>query len=120
MKILVAEDNPTLLKLISIKLTDEGHDVLSCANGKEALEKMLSWLPELIITDLMLPYNSGMEIIHFAKSNLKGIFIMVLSGIGQEKTIEEAFKLGADDYMRKPFNLSELSIRAKKISNTQI
>jgi DNA-binding response OmpR family regulator len=65
----------------------------------------------------MLPYNSGLEIVNYVKSVVhKNTFVMVLSGLGQEKTVEEAFKLGADDYMTKPFSLSELSLRIKKFS----
>jgi DNA-binding response OmpR family regulator len=65
----------------------------------------------------MLPYNSGLEIVNFVKAKLqKNIPVIVLSGLGQEKTIEEAFKLGADDYMTKPFNLSELLLRIKRVS----
>jgi len=65
----------------------------------------------------MLPYSSGLEIVNFVKVTLKkSTPVMVLSGIGQEKTVEEAFSLGADDYMTKPFSLSELSMRIKRFS----
>ena len=117
MKILVVEDNHLILKVIETKLTKEGYDVISCENGKEAIEKITHSLPDLVITDIMLPYNSGLEIVSFVKVNLKkNIPVIVLSGMGQEKTIEEAFKLGADDYMTKPFSLSELAMRVKRFS----
>jgi DNA-binding response OmpR family regulator len=117
MKILLIEDNPLLLRVIETKLKKEGYDVTTCDNGKDGLEKIKSIEPDLIITDIMLPYNSGLEIVSFVKSTLhKNTFVMVLSGLGQEKTVEEAFKLGADDYMTKPFSLSELSLRIKKFS----
>jgi DNA-binding response OmpR family regulator len=117
MKILVVEDNQLILKVIETKLKKEGYDVLSCENGKEAIEKITHSLPDLVITDIMLPYNSGLEIVSFVKVDLKkNIPVIVLSGMGQEKTIEEAFKLGADDYMTKPFSLSELSMRIKRFS----
>ena len=117
MKILVVEDNHLILKVIETKLKKEGYDVISCENGKEAIEKITHSLPDLVITDIMLPYNSGLEIVSFVKVNLKkNIPVIVLSGMGQEKTIEEAFKLGADDYMTKPFSLSELAMRIKRFS----
>jgi DNA-binding response OmpR family regulator len=117
MKILVVEDNQLILKVIETKLKKEGYDVISCENGKEAIEKITHSLPDLVITDIMLPYNSGLEIVSFVKVGLKkNIPIIVLSGMGQERTIEEAFKLGADDYMTKPFSLSELSMRIKRFS----
>ena len=114
MKILLVEDNQLILKVIETKLKKEGYDVISCENGKEAIERIKHSLPDLVITDIMLPYNSGLEIVSFVKVGLKkNIPVIVLSGMGQEKTIEEAFKLGADDYMTKPFSLSELSMRIK-------
>jgi DNA-binding response OmpR family regulator len=117
MKILLVEDNQLILKVIETKLKKEGYDVISCENGKEAIEKITHSLPDLVITDIMLPYNSGLEIVSFVKVGLKkNIPVIVLSGMGQEKTIEEAFKLGADDYMTKPFSLSELSMRIKRFS----
>ena len=117
MKILIVEDNQLILKVIETKLKKEGYDVISCENGKEAMEKITDALPDLVITDIMLPYSSGLEIVNFVKVTLKqNIPVMVLSGMGQEKTIEEAFKLGADDYMTKPFSLSELSMRIKRFS----
>ena len=73
----------------------------------------------MVITDIMLPYNSGLEIVNFVKVTLKrSIPVMVMSGIGQEKTVEEAFKLGADDYMIKPLSLPELLMRIKRFSRS--
>jgi len=117
MKILVVEDNQLILKVIETKLKKEGYEVINCENGKEAIERISDSLPDLVITDIMLPYNSGLEIVNFVKAKLqKNIPVIVLSGLGQEKTIEEAFKLGADDYMTKPFSLSELLMRIKRVS----
>ena len=117
MKILIVEDNQLILKMIETKLKKEGYEVINCENGKEAIERISDSLPDLVITDIMLPYNSGLEIVNFVKAKLqKNIPVIVLSGLGQEKTIEEAFKLGADDYMTKPFNLSELLMRIKRVS----
>ena len=117
MKILIVEDNQLILKVIETKLKKEGYEVINCENGKEAIERISDSLPDLVITDIMLPYNSGLEIVNFVKEKLqKNIPVIVLSGLGQEKTIEEAFKLGADDYMTKPFSLSELLMRIKRVS----
>ena len=117
MKILVAEDEPMILKAIEFKLQKEGYDVMCCNDGREALEKIPVYLPDIVITDLMLPYASGFEIVNTVKSiKEKKIAVIVLSALGQEKTVEEAFELGADDYMTKPFSFTELSIRLKKLA----
>lgn len=117
MKILIVEDNHLLLKVVETKLKKEGYQVICCDNGKDAIEEIMCSSPDMVITDIMLPYSSGLEIVNFVKVTLKkNIPVMVMSGIGQEKTVEEAFKLGADDYMTKPLSLSELSMRIKRFS----
>ena len=92
MKILIAEDNQLILKVIETKLKKEGYDVISCENGKEAIEKITDVLPDLVITDIMLPHSSGLEIVNFVKVTLKqNIPVMVLSGMGQEKIFMLAY-----------------------------
>ena len=104
MKILIAEDEPLMRKTISLKLEKEGYSIIDCIDGKEALEKIETENPDMVITDIMLPYASGLEIIKAAKEKNKAMAVIVLSALGQEKTIEEAFELGSDDYIKKPFN----------------
>lgn len=114
--ILIAEDEPLMLKTISIKLKKDGYDVITCQDGQEAILGINEKHPDIVITDIMLPYASGFEIVNAARAiKDKKIFVIMLSALGQEKTVEEAFSLGADDYMTKPFSLSELSIRVKKL-----
>ena len=62
MKILVVEDNQLILKVIETKLKKEGYEVINCENGKEAIERISDSLPDLVITDIMLPYNEIAEI----------------------------------------------------------
>ena len=116
MKILIAEDETLMLKTLEMKLQREGYEIVCCADGREALQKLEEEQPRLVITDIMLPYSSGLEIIRAAKAKPYQVFVIVLSAMGQEKTVEEAFELGADDYMTKPFNLNELAIRVKRLA----
>ena len=115
MKILLVEDDQLMLKTIILRLKKEGHEVTSCTDGKEAIEQIENQIFDLIITDIMLPYVSGLEIVGIVKETTSTP-IIVLSSMGQEKTIEEAFELGADDYITKPFNLTELSFRIKRFA----
>ncbi|HPH99162.1 MAG TPA: response regulator [Chitinophagaceae bacterium] len=115
MKILLVEDDQLMLKTIILRLKKEGHDITSCTDGKEAIEQIENQIFDLIITDIMLPYVSGLEIVGIVKETTSTP-IIVLSSMGQEKTIEEAFELGADDYITKPFNLTELSFRIKRFA----
>jgi len=116
MTILVAEDEPLMLMAIEAKLKNEGFQVIGVPDGQEALKAIETAAPDLIITDILMPYTSGLELISIVKSNPgKKIPIIVLSGLGQEDTVMEAFQLGADDFITKPFNPTELSVRVKRL-----
>ena len=116
MRILIAEDDPLMLKAIATRLTNDGYEIATVADGQEALKMFEEFNPDLIITDILMPYTSGLELIGVIKSNaLKKIPILVLSAYGQENTVLEAFDLGADDFLTKPFNPLELSTRVKRL-----
>ena len=116
MKILVAEDEPLMLMAIETKLKNEGFEVIGVPDGREALKTLETTIPDLIITDILMPYTSGLELIGIVNSNQKKkIPVIVLSGLGQEDTVMEAFQLGADDFITKPFNPTELSVRVKRL-----
>ena len=116
MKILVAEDEPLMLMAIEAKLKNEGFEVIGAQDGREALKILETTTPDLIITDILMPYTSGLELISIVKSDPhKKLPIIVLSGLGQEDTVMEAFQLGADDFITKPFNPTELSVRVKRL-----
>lgn len=116
MKILLAEDEPVMLMAISTRLRNDGYEVVTASDGMEALNHLESFTPDLIITDILMPYTSGLELIGMVKSNFNyaKIPIIVLSALGQEATVMEAFQLGADDFLTKPLNPTELSIRVKR------
>ncbi len=118
MKILIAEDEPLILQTLELKLKKEGYDVIGCTDGLDALQKIDAEQPDLVITDIMMPYMSGLEVVRKVKQDdvQKNIPVIVLSTMGQENIVEEAFELGADDYLKKPFSLSELSIRIKRLA----
>ena len=117
MTILVAEDDMIMLKTIELRLKKDGHSIITTQDGREALKKIEELSPDLIITDIMMPFASGLEIIESVKKRLgKKIPVIVLSAMGQENVVLEAFQLGADDYITKPFSPNELSVRVKRYS----
>lgn len=119
MKILVVEDEPLLLKTIRMRLVKEGYEVIIAADGREALEQIDTQHPDMVITDIMLPYFSGLEIVEKVKKQDKSnAFVIILSGMGQENTVLEAFNLGVDDYITKPFSPNELAIRVKRFARS--
>lgn len=115
MKILVAEDEAIMLALLEKNLRDEGYDVFLANDGQEAIEQLQQQAPDLVITDILMPYTSGMELISYIRSQHPELPIIVLSALGQEATVMEAFKLGADDFITKPFVPAELSLRIQKL-----
>ena len=116
MKILIAEDEPVMLMAIEARLRGDGYEITSTRDGREALKAIENVQPDLIITDILMPYTSGLELIGIVKSNpTNNIPILVLSGLGEEETVMEAFQLGADDFLTKPFNPTELSVRVRRL-----
>lgn len=113
--ILIAEDEALVLKMLSYRLQKEGYTVLTASDGKQALECLRSHTPDLVITDLMMPYHSGLEVLEFTKKSLSSrIPVIVLSASGQEQTVVKAFSLGADDFALKPFSPNELVSRVRR------
>ncbi|MEC3875314.1 response regulator transcription factor [Chryseobacterium salviniae] len=114
MLILIAEDDELILKTIEHKLLKEGHEVILTRNGKEAIETLKEKDVDLTITDIMMPFASGIEILSAIKSMGKDIPVIMLSSMGQEEVVLNAFDLGASDFIVKPFSPSELMLRVKR------
>jgi DNA-binding response OmpR family regulator len=121
MKILVAEDEIIMLKTIELRLKKDGHQITVCSDGREAIHKIEEIDPDLIITDIMMPFVSGLEIVEAVKRKTGNrTKIIVLSAMGQENVVLEAFQLGADDYITKPFSPNELSMRVRRYVTEKI
>ena len=115
-KIVLAEDNSTLSLLLKFRLEKEGYKLLIAADGKEAIELIEQENPELILTDIMMPFISGLEVISHVRNKLNlQTPIIVFSAAGQEEMVLKAFNLGANDFMGKPFSPNELVIRVKRL-----
>ena len=115
MNILIAEDDELILRTVEHKLTKEGYNVLIAQNGKEAIDIINKENLDLIITDIMMPFASGTEILAAVRSSGKNVPVIVLSGMGQEEVVLESFDLGALDFMVKPFSPNELLLRIKRL-----
>lgn len=116
MKILIAEDDEIILKIIEFRLKKDGHEVIITKDGRDALIKIKELQPDLVISDIMMPYTSGLEIVSELKTKYgKKIPIIILSSMGQEDVVLEAFKLGADDFITKPFSPNELTMRINRL-----
>ena len=115
--ILVIEDDDIMLKSIRNILGKDGYNVITAKDGKEAFEKLEQGEYDVVVTDLMMPYANGLEVVSRLRSDetKRSVGIIVISSVGNEETITEAFRLGADDYLKKPIMAGELLIRIRKL-----
>src|SRR6184192_1075281 len=111
-KVLLADDEVTMVQMVTEVLRTEGHEVFPFTNGSAALEAIETVVPELVITDLYLDKTraQGFDILHKARAlNPPGV-VIVITGFGTIETAVEAMKNGAYDYLEKPFKLDELKL----------
>lgn len=118
MKILIAEDTSLILKTLELCLKREGHEIVACLDGLEAMQKIEETKPDLIILDIMLPYVSGLEIVGKLKQELNAVPVIVMSAMGQQDVVEEAMRLGADEFVSKPFNFAHLTSHIARLTGT--
>jgi len=115
--ILVIDDDEIMLKTIKNILSKDGFNVFTATTGKDVHEMLQHTVYKVIITDLMLPYVNGLELV----SNLRrddinrNVGIIVVSSLDNEETVTEAFRLGADDYIKKPVIAGEMLARIHKL-----
>ncbi|RZJ65942.1 MAG: PAS domain S-box protein [Flavobacterium sp.] len=111
-KILVADDNADMRDYI-VKLLEKHYNVILAENGKQALEKVAEFSPDLIVSDIMMPVMDGIEMLQHVKSDpvTKHIPVLLLSARAGEEAKIEGYELGADDYLVKPFSAKELLAR---------
>ncbi len=111
-KVLLVDDEMTMVQMVTEMLRAEGHDVHPFTNGNAALEALAEVAPELVITDLYLDNTRahGLEILKKARSLNPPASVIMITGFGSIDTAVEAMKLGAYDYLEKPFKLDELRL----------
>jgi DNA-binding response OmpR family regulator len=116
-KILLVEDEPVVIELLKIYLEKHGFSIIHVSDGTDALNKVRGENPALIILDVMIPKLNGFEVCRLMKSDpvLKNIPIIILSALVQKKEIETGIRMGADLYMTKPFDNSELLSNIQKL-----
>jgi two-component system, OmpR family, KDP operon response regulator KdpE len=110
--ILVVDDDPAILRLLSTNLKARGYEVSTATNGEECLEAVQSDFVSLIILDIMMPKLDGVETCRRIRE-WSDVPIIILSARGDEKDKVKCLELGADDYLTKPFGIAELLARVK-------
>jgi two-component system, OmpR family, alkaline phosphatase synthesis response regulator PhoP len=116
-KLLVVDDEEDILELLRFNLSSEGFHVVCVATGEEALEKVRSELPDLVLLDLMLPGIDGLEVARRLKNQpgTREIPVVMLTAKGEEGDIVKGLEMGAEDYITKPFSRKVLGARIRAV-----
>ena len=120
-KILAVDDEKHIVRLVQINLEKEGYIVVTASNGREALEKVASEKPDLIVMDVMMPEMDGLEALTELKKGLDtaDIPVIMLTAKAQDADVFRGWQSGADLYLTKPFNPAELLTFVKRIFEGQ-
>lgn len=114
-KLLLIEDDMMLASLLKYRLEKDGYDVAIKSNGREAKKVIAENLPDAIISDVMMPYFSGIELVDYLRNDLNSdIPIILISAASNEKNVISALEIGANDFIAKPVSPSELVIRVTR------
>ncbi|MBD5232164.1 MAG: response regulator transcription factor [Bacteroidales bacterium] len=114
-KILLAEDDATLAFIIEDALVREGFEVVSVRNGEQGLMLFKSSAPDLVVADVMMPKMDGFEMVRLIRMISLGVPVLFLTARTALDDVVKGFELGANDYIRKPFQIRELVVRIKAL-----
>jgi DNA-binding response OmpR family regulator len=113
--LLLAEDDELLASLLDYRLQKGGYNVHLSNDGRDVKEYLKTATPDIIVSDIMMPYFSGIELIDYVRNELDSkIPIIIISSAGNEENVLSAFELGANDFISKPVSPSELLVRVGK------
>ena len=113
-RVLVIDDDPGIRDYLEALATRQGYRVFAVGDGEEALETLKESRPDIITLDAVLPGMDGLETLRQLKRRMPEVPVVMLSGHGQARTIVEAMRLGASDFLRKPFEVEELELAFNK------
>ncbi len=118
-KILIIDDEPEIIDMLTVVLKARSYSVMSALDGQRGIEKVKKDRPDLILLDILMPGTDGYSVCTKLKSDkeTKNIPVIILSGMDERDAIIKCHNLGADDYIVKPFNLTTLLTKIKKYTN---
>jgi DNA-binding response OmpR family regulator len=115
--VLVADDEEDIRALVAFRLQRAGYDVITAADGAEALTLATTRLPDLIVLDMMMPKATGLEVTRSLRDqdSTRDIPVILLTARAQEADVASGFEAGADDYVKKPFSPMDLQLRVQAL-----
>ena len=116
-KILIVDDEPNIVISLEFLMKKEGFEVAVASDGEEALAKVASFSPDLILLDVMMPKKSGFEVCEALRADPQhsGLQIVMLTAKGRDTEVAKGLALGADAYFTKPFSTKELVAKVKEM-----
>ncbi|OHB90907.1 MAG: Fis family transcriptional regulator [Planctomycetes bacterium RIFCSPHIGHO2_12_FULL_52_36] len=114
-KVLIVDDMPDIHWVLSKVLEEGGYQPISASNGREALEKIEKTQPEAILLDIKMPEMDGIDLLKEMKERQWGMPVIILTAFGEIQGAVEAMRLGAHDYLTKPFNNQDVLLRVQKV-----
>lgn len=117
-KVLLVDDEDLVRKVVRVVLEAEGHDVLEAADGEAAVAAVSSDAPDVVVLDLMMPGEDGIETCRRIKAAGSASRVLVLTSVPAAEAHKEAEEAGADDFMVKPFSSLELIRRVASLADT--
>ena len=116
MKILVCEDEQILLTTLDFRLRKIGYEVILAKDGKEALSVILEKDVDCVVADIMMPYVTGLELLDYIRQDMESnLPVIVMSALEDDEVVLQAFNLGANDFIAKPFKTDELILRIRRL-----
>src|SRR5918912_1830559 len=113
-KLLVADDEQGIRQLLTLVFEREGHSVRTAEGGRRALQLLREEPADLIVSDIKMPDMDGIELLRAARELLPDVAVVMMTAFATVETAREAFKLGADDFIQKPFDVEELKLIVTK------
>lgn len=116
-KVLIVDDEPNIVISLEFLMRKEGFEVDIAADGEEALAKVASFAPDLVLLDVMMPKKSGFEVCEILRTDpaLSALRIVMLTAKGRETEVAKGMALGADAYLTKPFSTKDLVARVRSL-----
>src|SRR6187200_1216989 len=117
--ILIVDDEQSYRQLLSLVFEGDGHTIRTASNGREALALLQSEPADVVISDVRMPDMDGIEMLRSVRQTLPDLGVILMTAFASVETAREAFKLGADDFIQKPFDVEELKLIVKKTLEKQ-
>jgi DNA-binding response OmpR family regulator len=120
--VLVVDDDPVIMRLLEVNFEMEGYTVVTATDGQQALDRITSNAPDLVVCDIMMPVVNGLEVVERLRQSsdetLQRLAVILLSAKAQASEVQRGLDVGADDYITKPFDPLELIERVQALLHT--